>query len=103
MDQTIEGADSWPTGIFASSLFVEDLQTAKQFYPRVFGLPIQEDDNSAGFKPVSHLSSSSRRIPPLPLTTVALVRQNKHRQILYVRGEPGWVTKQTLKDSKAKI
>jgi catechol 2,3-dioxygenase-like lactoylglutathione lyase family enzyme len=51
MDQTTKGAGSWPTGIFAITLFVEDLQAAKQFYLRVFGLPVDfEDDNSAVFK-----------------------------------------------------
>ena len=51
MDQTREGMGSWPTGIFAITLFVEDLQAAKQFYLRVFGLPVDyEDDNSAVFK-----------------------------------------------------
>ena len=51
MDQTTEGAGPWPTGIFAVTLFVEDLPAAKQFYLRVFGLPVDyEDDNSAVFK-----------------------------------------------------
>jgi catechol 2,3-dioxygenase-like lactoylglutathione lyase family enzyme len=51
MDQTTEGTGSWPTGIFAVTLFVEDLPAAKQFYLRVFGLPVDyEDDNSAVFK-----------------------------------------------------
>ncbi len=51
MDQTKEGAGSWPTGIFAITLFVEDLQVAKQFYLQAFGLPIEfEDNNSAVFK-----------------------------------------------------
>ena len=51
MDQTTEGANSWVTGIFAITLFVEDLQAAKQFYLRVFNLPVEfEDDDSAVFK-----------------------------------------------------
>jgi catechol 2,3-dioxygenase-like lactoylglutathione lyase family enzyme len=51
MDQTTEGARPWPTGIFAITLFVEDLQAAKEFYLRVFGLPVDyEDNNSAVFK-----------------------------------------------------
>ena len=51
MDQTTKGAGPLPTGIFAITLFVEDLQAAKQFYLRVFGLPVDyEDDNSAVFK-----------------------------------------------------
>ena len=40
----------WPKSIFAITLFVEDLDTAKQFYVKVFGLPVvYEDDNSAVF------------------------------------------------------
>jgi catechol 2,3-dioxygenase-like lactoylglutathione lyase family enzyme len=42
---------SWPKGIDAITLFEEDLETAKQFYQDVFGLPVHfEDDNSAVFK-----------------------------------------------------
>ncbi len=42
--------DSWPKGIFAVTLFVEDLDAAKRFYGEVFGLPVVfEDDNSAVF------------------------------------------------------
>jgi catechol 2,3-dioxygenase-like lactoylglutathione lyase family enzyme len=41
---------SWPTGISAITLFVEDLDAAKQFYQEAFGLPIVfEDDASAVF------------------------------------------------------
>jgi catechol 2,3-dioxygenase-like lactoylglutathione lyase family enzyme len=46
------GADvsSWPKGISAITLFVEDVDAAKRFYQAVFGLPIVfEDDNSAVF------------------------------------------------------
>ena len=51
MDQPKESTHSWPTGIFAITLFVEDLQVAKQFYLRVFGLPVDfEDNNSAVFR-----------------------------------------------------
>jgi catechol 2,3-dioxygenase-like lactoylglutathione lyase family enzyme len=40
----------WPGGIFAITLFVEDLDAAKLFYREVFGLPVTfEDDNSAVF------------------------------------------------------
>jgi catechol 2,3-dioxygenase-like lactoylglutathione lyase family enzyme len=42
--------DSWPAGIRAITLFVEDLAAAKRFYLDVFGLPVMfEDDNSAVF------------------------------------------------------
>lgn len=41
---------SWPTGIGAITLFVEDLAAAKRFYREVFGLPVKfEDDDSAVF------------------------------------------------------
>jgi catechol 2,3-dioxygenase-like lactoylglutathione lyase family enzyme len=46
------GADmeSWPKGIFAITLFVEDVEVTKRFYQDIFGLPIAyEDDNSAVF------------------------------------------------------
>ncbi len=43
--------DSWPKGVGAITLFVEDLPAAKQFYLEVFGLPVAfEDDDSAVFK-----------------------------------------------------
>ncbi len=42
---------SWPKGIGAITLFVEDLNVARQFYLEVFGLPVSfEDDDSAVFK-----------------------------------------------------
>jgi catechol 2,3-dioxygenase-like lactoylglutathione lyase family enzyme len=42
---------SWPTGIDAITLFVEDLGEAKRFYVEVFGLPVKfEDDNSVVFE-----------------------------------------------------
>ncbi len=42
--------DSWPKGISAITLFVEDLPATKQFYQEVFGLPVHfEDDVSAVF------------------------------------------------------
>ena len=41
---------SWPAGISAITLFVEDLAESKAFYEKVFGLPIHyEDDASAVF------------------------------------------------------
>ena len=54
MDQ-IKGKNSkenpWLKGISAITLFVEDLQAAKQFYLKVFGLPVVfEDNDSAVFK-----------------------------------------------------
>ncbi len=43
--------NAWPKGIFAITLFTENLEQAKEFYQNVFGLPIDfEDANSAVFK-----------------------------------------------------
>jgi len=43
-------ASSWPRGIGAITLFVEDVEAAQRFYREVFGLPIVfADDNSAVF------------------------------------------------------
>lgn len=54
MDEAIEKeaqAASWPTGISAITLFVEDMAAAKAFYQTVFGLPVHyEDDASAVFQ-----------------------------------------------------
>ena len=48
---TFAGRNAWPRGIFAITLFTEDLEQAKEFYQNVFGLPIDyEDSNSAVFK-----------------------------------------------------
>lgn len=39
---------SWVTGVSAITLVVEDLDTAKEFYGRVFDVPVVfEDDDSA--------------------------------------------------------
>lgn len=42
--------DTWPAGITAITLFVEDLGAARRFYQDVFGLPVVfEDEASAVF------------------------------------------------------
>jgi catechol 2,3-dioxygenase-like lactoylglutathione lyase family enzyme len=44
-----EGA--WPPAIAAITMFVEDLDAAKEFYQRAFGLPVAfQDDSSAVFE-----------------------------------------------------
>ncbi len=44
-------SDTWPKSIFAITIFVENLEISKEYYIRVFGLPIDyEDSNSAVFK-----------------------------------------------------
>lgn len=41
----------WPKGIFAITLFAEDLDETKQFYHDIFGLPVvYEDPNSCVFE-----------------------------------------------------
>jgi catechol 2,3-dioxygenase-like lactoylglutathione lyase family enzyme len=51
MGQISNSAGSWAKSIFAVTLLVENLQAAKQFYLRVFDLPVDyEDENSAVFK-----------------------------------------------------
>src|SRR5687768_4383808 len=43
--------ESWPKGIGAITLFVEELDETKRFYQEVFRLPVHyEDDASAVFK-----------------------------------------------------
>ena len=42
---------SWPGGIDAITLFVEDLESTRRFYEEVFGLPVKfQDDDSAVFE-----------------------------------------------------
>lgn len=43
--------DVWPKGIYAVTLFVENLDVAKQFYQKAFGLPVVfEGDTSCVFR-----------------------------------------------------
>ncbi len=43
--------NEWPQGIATVTLFVEDLEAAKEFYERAFGLAVHfEDDDSAVFR-----------------------------------------------------
>ena len=42
--------ETWPQGVRAITLFVDDIEEAKRFYRQVFGLPVRfEDSNSAAF------------------------------------------------------
>ena len=51
LEKTSENNEAWPKEIFAVTLFTEDLATVKEFYQRVFGLPIEfEGSTSAVFK-----------------------------------------------------
>ena len=50
MAETGEGRGSWATGIGAITLVVEDVAAAREFYGRVFELPVHfEDDVSCVF------------------------------------------------------
>ena len=49
--ETSAMTNTWAQGIYAVTLFTEDLQQTKEFYQRVFGLPIHfEDPDSTVFK-----------------------------------------------------
>jgi catechol 2,3-dioxygenase-like lactoylglutathione lyase family enzyme len=37
---------TWPGGIAAVTLFVEDLEEARRFYREVFGLPVLHEDGA---------------------------------------------------------
>ena len=53
MSDDLENANAvaWPKGIFAITLFTENFAVTKEFYQRVFGLPIEfEGPTSAVFK-----------------------------------------------------
>jgi catechol 2,3-dioxygenase-like lactoylglutathione lyase family enzyme len=42
---------SWPKGVAAITLFVDDLEEARRFYRRVFDVPVLvEDDDSTAFQ-----------------------------------------------------
>ncbi|MGH2464074.1 MAG: VOC family protein [Candidatus Limnocylindrales bacterium] len=65
---------AWPSGISTVTLFVEDLDAAKEFYGRVFGLPVVfEDPDSAVYRFGSMLvnllktSAAGELIEPAPV------------------------------------
>ncbi len=50
MDQNLEQSSelkSWVKGIYAITLFVDDLELCRQFYQRVFSLPVVFADNDS--------------------------------------------------------
>jgi len=66
--------ESWPTGISAITLFVEDLDATKQFYREVFGLPVHlEDEDSAVFKVENTLINLLRTTAAAELVAPAAV------------------------------
>ena len=69
--------DSWPNGISAITLFVEDMPAAKQFYQEVFGLPVHyEDDASAVFD----FGSTLVKLLEPGRTDPGMDRLHRHRQ-----------------------
>ena len=51
MSQLKANNDQWPQALATTTLFVDDLGMTKEFYQRVFGLPVVfEDGDSAVFK-----------------------------------------------------
>ena len=69
---------TWPGGISAITLFVEDLAAAKRFYGEAFGLPVAyEDDDSAVFKFANTLinllktTAARELIEPAPVAAAA--------------------------------
>lgn len=51
MNDKTESLENWPGSIKAITVFAEDLEVTKEFYKRVFGLPIHyEDQDSTVFK-----------------------------------------------------
>jgi predicted enzyme related to lactoylglutathione lyase len=51
MEHRMDKTKPWPKNIFAVTIFFDDLQIAKEFYLRVFNLPVDfEDNNSVIFK-----------------------------------------------------
>jgi catechol-2,3-dioxygenase len=49
--------NAWPTGIFAITLFTENLEQAREFYQNVFGLPKWQ---VASLEPVMYSQSELR-------------------------------------------
>ena len=69
-------AGAWPTGIFAITLFVEDLQATRDYYRTVFGLPVVfEGPTSAVFKlgdtlvNLLDVASAPELVDPAPVAT----------------------------------
>jgi lactoylglutathione lyase len=70
--------ESWPSGIGAITLFVEDLDAAKRFYGEVFSLPVTfEDDDSAVFDfgntvlNLLRVEAADELIAPAPVASAA--------------------------------
>jgi catechol 2,3-dioxygenase-like lactoylglutathione lyase family enzyme len=79
---------AWPEGIFAITLFTDDLEATKQFYREVFGVPaVHEDDNSTAFNfgnMIVHLLQTSEA-PELIEPAVVASREAGSRLLLTIR------------------
>ena len=92
-----------PGPISAITLFVEDLDAARTFYAKVFGLPVHyEDDESAvfafGSTLVNLLVSSAAPEVIEPATVAAPDAGNRfqlnfrnHRKVVVTDGHSGWI------------
>jgi catechol 2,3-dioxygenase-like lactoylglutathione lyase family enzyme len=67
---------AWPTSIYAITIFVEDLETTRDFYRTVFGLPVVfEGPTSAVFKfgdtlvNLLHVASAPELVDPAPVAS----------------------------------
>ncbi len=74
MDQLTSSNGPWPKAIDAVTLFVEDMEIAKEFYQRTFGLSVFfEDDDSAVFKFGSVLINLLKSTAAVELVEPAMV------------------------------
>lgn len=78
---------AWPKAMSAITLFVEELEAAKEFYQMVFGLPVFfEDDDSAVFKFGNTLLNllKSTAAPELIEPAVVASREAGHRFVFTI-------------------
>ena len=62
-DEATRRPRSWPGGIAAITVFVEDLEAAKRFYADVFRLPVHYEDRRLGRVPVRRDAAQPARRP----------------------------------------
>ena len=78
---------AWPKGIHAITLFVEELNAAREFYQTVFGLPVVfEDDDSTVFRFGDTLVNLLRTTAAPELIEPATVANRKagHRSVFTI-------------------
>ena len=86
---------SWPGGVAAITLFVEDLEASKQFYRDVFGLPVYfEDADSAVFNfgntLVNLLKTSAAHVLVEPATVAGREAGSRLQLTIGVDENIGW-------------